>query len=387
MDDSFLKSLDQKYGEKKLKDPDDPEFDILYDTVVNEAEKIIKEYFEKTSPGAEIWTEDHAHWIATKSIEELITNDEFLGLHKMETPETPSGVYPAVLEDCIELWEERKRRSISLAIFEESFGSGKTFKASILLWLQWIELCKYTNPQKHFNLADDSWIAFMCFSQNEKKARNVCMTDVWNRFKCPFNRKFFPAMPSLKREIRVNRNHSVVYAGTSSELSGIGYHLFGGILDECNFLDVVEDSKRVSADERKRYDEAELLCDSVINRMVSRYIRPDGTLPGVLVAISSVRYNKDFTDRKIMEAKMRGSKSDIFWKRRTTYEAKPVWIFPSKKYFYVDTSTYNEIPEDAALKYFDVIDTIKNACIFTDEVINKLQNKIIEIPDNIILDY
>ena len=386
MDDSFLKSLDQKYGKKKLKDPDDPEFDALYNAVVDEAEKIIKEYFEKTSPGAEIWTEDHAHWIATKSIEELITNDEFLGLHKMETSETESGVYPAVLEDCIELWEERKKRPISLAIFEEAFGSGKTYKASILLWLQWVELCKYTNPQRHFNLDPDSWICFMCFSQNEQKARKVCMTHVWNRFKCTFNRKYFPAMPTLKREIRVNRNHTVVYAGTSSELSAIGYDLFGAVGDEFNFLEVIEDSKRVSSGEIKQYDEAELLYDAVSRRMVSRFIRSDGTLPGIFVGISSVRYNNDFTDRHIKEARIKGKKSEIFWKRRSLGEAKPNWFFPSNKFFYIDTSTYEDVPEDAALKYFEVIDSIKEACILSDEALRRLQDKFVKVPvENILV--
>jgi len=382
IEDEYLEDLEQvlpsKKKQKKMIEDDDIADDI-YNAIVDQADKIIHDYYEKTIPGAEAWTDEHSHWIAEQSIEDLITKEEFLGLPKMDDISVTTGVYPSVIEDCVRIWEERKKRPITLVVCEEGFGSGKTFKESVLLWLQWVELCKYTNPQAYFNLRPDSWMAFMIFSRTEPLARRVAFTEVWNRFTCPFNRKYFPATPFLKREIQIKRNHTVVYAGSSSALSAIGYSLYGGILDESNFLEVIEDSKRSQDDWNTIYDEAEELLDAVRLRMVSRYARRDGTLPGFVACVSSARYEDDFTDKKIKEAKMKGPASSIFYTRRATYEAKPKYMFPSGEFFYINTDTMEQIPKESAKVFLDLIKAIEDSCFLIEDLQSEMNKKLVKI--------
>ena len=533
IEDEYLEDLEQvlpsKKKQKKMIEDDDIADDI-YNAIVDQADKIIHDYYEKTIPGAEAWTDEHSHWIAEQSIEDLITKEEFLGLPKMDDISVTTGVYPSVIEDCVRIWEERKKRPITLVVCEEGFGSGKTFKESVLLWLQWVELCKYTNPQAYFNLRPDSWMAFMIFSRTEPLARRVAFTEVWNRFTCPFNRKYFPATPFLKREIQIKRNHTVVYAGSSSALSAIGYSLYGGCfseddkiklsngdvksfgelensgsldiigfdtnsakfvdtqadnviktrenvdlyevemengtkfkatpdqlfltyrlkshgyyefiykelkditendeiatdkdfieckvcnkmkiksktyigkhdvydvinsktqnfilengviahncLDESNFLEVIEDSKRSQDDWNTIYDEAEELLDAVRLRMVSRYARRDGTLPGFVACVSSARYEDDFTDKKIKEAKMKGPASSIFYTRRATYEAKPKYMFPSGEFFYINTDTMEQIPKESAKVFLDLIKAIEDSCFLIEDLQSEMNKKLVKI--------
>ena len=99
-----------------------------------------------------------------------------------------------------------------------SKNSGKSMVASILTWLQWYEVSTYYNPQQSLGLADGSTIAFMTFSRSEVQSKRVIFSDVFKRFQTPFNKDYFPPNPRFSKEIQIEQNNTVVYAGTSSGL-------------------------------------------------------------------------------------------------------------------------------------------------------------------------
>jgi len=273
--------------------------------------------------------------------ERLILDPYFLNLDGF--------IYPTVMDDILELLYERQQRPVNLAIFIEGIGSGKTLKASVILWLLWFELCTYIDPQAHFSLIPGSTIAFMNMSRTEIQARRITFNEVWRRFESPFNKDYFPPAPRFSKEIRIESNQTAIFAGTSSAMSALGYNVYGGSVDEANFLEVVEDSKRSEGLESDTYDAAEDIHNAMMNRMTSRFMKA-GEMPCVMVMFSSPRFPDDFLEKKVSNAQDLGDESGIFWKRRPTWSAKGRLFYPSEEYFYVDTETYEIIEEGVALR-------------------------------------
>jgi len=167
-------------------------------------------------------------------------------------------------------------------------------------------------------------------------------TYCWDRFQSGFNKDYFPANPKFSREIRVDRNKTCVYGGTSSALSALGYNVYSAVIDEANFLEVTEDSKRTL---EETYDAGEEMFHAVNNRMVSRFMK-DGKMPGMIVLLSSAGYPDSFLERKIAEIKAIGEKElNAFWRSRNLWEAKGPRFFNVRDCFEVDLETLTIIKE------------------------------------------
>lgn len=332
----------------------------INDAIHGMAEQWISNFQEETVGTVFPWTIERSNEFKNIPIETLVRDPYFLGFK--------DKVYDGVLEDIIALWEEKKRRPIHLALFLEGIGSGKTVKSSILMWLSWYDLSvNYVDPQEFFNLAPRSVIAFMMMSRSEIQARKVTFTEVWNRFQSPFNKDYFPPHERFSREIRIDVNNTCVFAGTSSSLSALGYNLFGGVIDEAAFLEVVEDSKRSDT----KYDAAEEMYNAVYHRMVSRFAK-EGKLPGLLCMVSSPRFPDDFIHRKIDEAISNPQHSGIFWRRRSTWEAKGKKFFPNEDFFYIDTETSEIIMDKETIRFLDTLQPNQFPLNYEVENINKI---------------
>ena len=242
-----------------------------------------------------------------------------------------------------------------------SHNSGKTTKASIIEWLIWFEvtMCQ-PNPQEYFDLAPNSVIALINLNRTEKQAKRVTFTEVWNRFQSPFNKDYFPPSERYTTEIRIPRNNTTIFPGTSSALSALGYNLYGGVIDEAAFLEVVDDSSKTFDG---RFDAAEEMYHAIMNRMVSRFLRK-GHLPGLLCMISSPNFPDDFIHRQITFAekllkesvdKKIPNNSGVFWRRRPTWEAKGKKFFPEKESFYIDTTNAEIMDDFKVQKFLDLV--------------------------------
>lgn len=310
----------------------------IYDPLIEESERWIREFDKKGSDSIFDWNNRKVEEFKDVPVATLLEDDYFLGLK--------GKLYDGVKQDIVDLWTERKKREVNEACFLEAIGSGKSFKSSIIIWLLHYELCMFQpSPQEYFGMANDSIIAIMLLSRSEVQTRRVVFNYIWDRFKTPFNRDYFPVDSNYTRELRINRNRTCIYPGTSSAMSALGYNTYASVIDEINFLEVSEESKRSAG---LVYDAATEMYNATMNRMTSRFMK-DGRLPGVCVMISSPRYPDSFLERKIKEIESIGEhEMKAFVRSRALWEAKPK-DFPDfykrKEYFVVNKETLEIVKE------------------------------------------
>ena len=143
--------------------------------------------------------------------------------------------------------------------------------------------------------------------------------------------EYFPPSKRRGQEIWIPRNNTLVFAGTSSAASALGYNIFGGGVDEANFLEVVEGGRR-NQSRNEKYDAAEEMHNAMFNRMSSRFINPyTGLLDGMLFMFSSPRYPDDFLEKMARKHFQLGENSHIFVRRRSVWEAKPKFYYSGIK--------------------------------------------------------
>jgi hypothetical protein len=185
------------------------------------------------------------------------------------------------------------------AVLTGGIGAAKTTLALLTQGYQLYLLSLMENPHEVFGLDRASEIEIIFQSITEKLAESVD----YQRFKSmversPYFQQEFPFDSDRKSEMHFP-NRIIVKPVSGSNLATIGQNVISGLIDELNYMSVVEKSKR-SVDEGI-YDQAVALYNSISRRRKSRFYR-QGKLPGVLCLVSSKKYPGQFTDVKEKEA-------------------------------------------------------------------------------------
>jgi len=303
-------------------------------------EKWIKDYLANEYKGAQFaWSKEKADHFAAIDIETLLFDKYFLNCK--------NWIYPGIADTIFELWEERKKRQITLIAILAGFGVGKTVLASIINWLIWLEFtCKYDPkseiacPQEYYNLKPDSKIAFIALSKSLQKSKDITFGHMKSAFNSQFNQDYFPINPIIKSKLVIDRNYTTVFPNTASEAAIAGYDVFAYVMDEISFLEVVDNSARSKGIGSGTYDQAKFAHMSAEGRKHSRF-GDDGM--GML--ISSVNYDEDYLVSLMRKAYAHIDSENIFYKILLPWEVNPAKFNKSKQYFYFDTTKY-EIVED-----------------------------------------
>jgi hypothetical protein len=190
----------------------------------------------------------------------------------------------------------------------------------------------YSSPHALYDLDPASEIVFIFQSLNAKAARAVD----YERFKSmiensPYFKTYFPFDKELTAELHFP-NRIIVRPVSGSETAAIGQNVFGGIIDEVNFMAVIEGGK--NAGEDGTYDQAVALYNSISKRRKSRF-GVMGKVPGMLCIVSSRRYPGQFTDIKEAEARadtIKYGRSTIFVYDKRTWEIKPPGSFSTERF-------------------------------------------------------
>ena len=262
------------------------------------------------------------------SIEEFMLSDTYLGLK--------GSIYPEVLKCLVELNNPsvnglphriRVGSTYSEALLTGAIGVAKSTIAIISTAYQVYILSCVDKPQALFDLDPSSEILFVFQSINAALAKQVD----YERFKALvegsiYFREQFPFDRNIKSELRFP-NRIIVRPVSGLETATIGMNVFGGVLDEVNFMENVQKSKRsVDGD---TYDQAISLYNSIARRRKSRFMK-QGRLPGLLCLVSSKRYPGQFTDQKETEARKelaeKGETSIYLYDKRT-WDIKPEGTF------------------------------------------------------------
>lgn len=204
-------------------------------------------------------------------------------------------LYPEVLECMTEL----NNGTYVECVLTGGIGVGKTTIALYTVAYQLYVLSCYRNPHKLFDLDPNSEIVFIFQSLNAALAKTVD----YERFrsmlsKSPYFREHFPFSKDYKSEM-IFPNRIIVKPVSGEETGAIGQNVIGGIIDEINFMSVVENSKQAS--DGGTYDQAMALYGSIRSRRKSRFM-VKGKVPGMLCLVSSKRFPGQFTDVKSEEA-------------------------------------------------------------------------------------
>lgn len=231
------------------------------------------------------------------------------------------------------------------ALATGGIGVGKSYFAEMSLSYLLYKLSCFHNPQLEYDLAPGSSIVFIVQSKNMTLAKKVLFDQMATRLRSsPYFQQYFKHDPNVKSELRFPKQILVMPLG-GSDSSALGMNVFGGIIDELNFMARIEDSVHARYTDGEEYDQAERLYYTLIRRMKSRFLQSDGRLPGRIMLISSANHPDDFTSRKKKEAL---TDPTIFVSDLAQWEALPAERFKGHGSFFVEVG--NETKRSRVLK-------------------------------------
>lgn len=219
------------------------------------------------------------------------------------------------------------------AVLTGAIGTGKTTIALFTTAYQLYVLLCLNDPQRLFGLDPASEIVFALQSLTKMLADSVD----YRRFRpmigrSPYFARHFPFRRELKAEMLFPSN--IVVRPLSGDVNAaIGSNIFGGVIDEINFMAVVEQSR--NAVDGGTFDQANEMYNAIVRRRKSRFMTAGGRLPGVLCLVSSKRFPGEFTDRKLAEAqdqKQRLGATSIFVYDRRLWEIKPPGTYGEERF-------------------------------------------------------
>jgi len=240
-----------------------------------------------------------------------------------------------------EIWPEVMKASKELnsgkyveAVLTGGIGVAKTTIAVWTTAYQLYILSCHKNPHGEFGIGPQDEIVFIIQSLNKSLARDLDYKRMRNFIEAsPYFQNHFMFNKEIESEMRFPLN-IVVKPVSGETTAAIGQNVFGGILDEVNFMNVIEKSKQ--SKDGETFDQAQELYRAIARRRESRFMK-QGTLPGMLCLVSSKQYPEEFTDKKIQEARAQELKTgvtNIFIYDKRVWEVAPEGKY-TKERFYV----------------------------------------------------
>jgi hypothetical protein len=200
----------------------------------------------------------------------------------------------------VECGQELNNGKYVEAVLSGGIGVAKTTLAIYTQSYQLYVLSCMANPHELFDLDPSSEILIVFQSVN----KNLAMDVDYRRFRdmvggSPYFSVNFPFDTDRQSDMRF-ANNIVVKPISGQDTGALGQNVIGGIIDEVNFMAVVEDSKMKR--DGTTYDQAVENYNAIARRRESRFMKL-GALPGMLCLVSSKNYPGGMTDMKVAEAR------------------------------------------------------------------------------------
>jgi hypothetical protein len=229
-------------------------------------------------------------------------------------------LYPEVMRCGIEMNSGRYVE----AVLTGGIGVGKTHLSIYSMAYQVYLLSCMANPHKMYGLDPASFIVMIFQSIN----KNLAMDVDYRAF-----REVVEHSPYFENHYRFDHqklsemafpNSLLIKPVSGAITASIGQNVIGGILDEVNFMAVIEESK-LSRD-GSVFDQAAANYNSIARRRESRFMKM-GVLPGLLCLVSSKNYPGGLTDRKVEEAR---TNKLIYVYEKRVWDIKPYDFKPER---------------------------------------------------------
>ncbi len=256
------------------------------------------------------------------SIDEFVESPEYLG-HDFD-------VWPTLMPDLRALNPDvlAGEAPVHEAFLGGATGIGKSMVGRITVLYQVYLLTCLREPQAYYGLEPNTPLVFPLQSVTPDVTQRVLYEPL---------RKMFEAMPFAQKNLTWNRRRT-----RALEIEGdihvvpllanietvLGQAIPGALLDEVNFMRIVERSKRVAGPRGLggRYDQADEIYREISQRRRSRFVN-QGVSIGCIVVSSSTRYQNDFLDRRAREVE--------------EYERQNVVVTRHKRYDIVPQDRYS----------------------------------------------
>ncbi|MDJ0767128.1 MAG: hypothetical protein QNJ97_29410, partial [Myxococcota bacterium] len=227
------------------------------------------------------------------------------------------------------------------AVLTGAIGTAKTTVALLTQAYQLYLLSLYSNPHYELGLMPTDEILFIFQNMSASLSKAVD----YARFKemidrAPYFNRHFMYDRGLKSEMHFPRR--IIVKPLSGQMTAaIGQNVFSGVLDELNFMAVVEKSKQTH--DGKTFDQAAAIYNTINMRRKSRFMNK-GYLPGIVCMVSSRNYPGQFTDRKEDERLddiKRYGKSPIYLYDKVLWDVKPQDFGETRFPVFLGTTTQN----------------------------------------------
>ena len=279
---------------------------------------------------------------------DIVEPEEFF--YSPEYLDVGDVLYPVVLEAVLEICSGRYEE----CLLTGSIGAGKsTVAVYVMAWCLY-QLSCYKSPQISLGLDPASEILIVFQSLNASLSKAVD----FNRYRAlieqsPYFQRYFPFDKKIESELRFP-NMVIVKPVSGEETAAIGQNVISAIIDEINFMDVTEKSKK--SNDGGTYNQALALYNSISRRRKSRFMSK-GKMPGMVCIVSSKRYPGQFTDKKEAEAERQVQETgvtNIYVYDKTMWQVKP-WEFSGETFslFVGDESRKPRIVKDEIINAKD----------------------------------
>jgi hypothetical protein len=259
---------------------------------------------------------------APVGIEEFIDSRDFIAATEIK-------LWPEVRKAIIEInqnWYKGERNGATFeALLMGATRTGKTEIAKITTLYHLYLLTCMKFPQLIYGLPKSTSIVFVIQAAKPHVTKKVVYMPM---------RKMVEHMPYFRRHVRMDRliesemyfpekNIRIVPGGSDAD-TVLGEAVVGAVIDEINFMNIVQKSKRaeVSSGRVGIFDQAASI-HSTISRRKRGTFQFQGQLIGVICTSSSTRYKGDFTDKRKEQVEEHNERG-VYLFDKPQYEVQPL---------------------------------------------------------------
>lgn len=252
------------------------------------------------------------------SIQDFVHDDHYLG-------RSAADLHPRWKED---LWQVFAPGSpIFEWVMTGAIGIGKTTIACISVARKLYELSCLRNPSAYYGLLTDSLVVFGVYSITKRQVADAGYFKLRGFVdSSPYFRTEFPRSQKIDSKLDFQRTtgRPVQVIPGSQELHALGLDLFSFLMDEVNFMRV-KDNKEAGVQTGQAYD----LYNATYTRLQSRFIRPGGTLPGLMLLLSSRNAQTSFLEEHLKKVRHHPS---TYISDYALWDVKPAHRFQAKRF-------------------------------------------------------
>mgnify|MGYP001599054665 CR=1 FL=1 len=223
-------------------------------------------------------------------------------------------------------WKDDLRRVFApnSGIFEwiltGAIGIGKTTLAGIGVAYKLYLMSCLRNPAAYYGLLPGSQIIFGVYSITKRQVADTGYNNIRGYIDTsPYFRTLFPRSTKIDSQLdfepRTRKRIKVIPGST--ELHALGLNLFAFLMDEVNFMHAKDDR-----DKGVFTGQAYKLYNATYTRMLSRFTRVGGTLPGMMFLLSSRNAQTSFLEEHLKTVQSGEHRASTFVSDYPLWEVK-----------------------------------------------------------------